>query len=91
MVDNLAKAKVIRPYRPLFGSSRATSLLYALLRTKSVHRNSGLFKYGYGERSAIWYWKFDVEKGYFHEFQTIDYEAAIKYHEANKFAMQEDN
>ena len=91
MVDELEKAKVIRPYHPHFGSSRATALAHTLSRTKSVQRNSGLFKYGHGKKSVIWYWEFDVEKGYFHEFQTIDYEAAIKYYGANKFTMWKEN
>ena len=87
MVDNLEKAKVIQPYRPLFGSSCVTDLLHALSRTKSVQRNRGVYRYCQGEKSVIWYWKFDVEKGYFHQFKTTDYEAAMKYYEANGYAM----
>ena len=89
MVEKLEKAKIIPPYSPHFGSSRVTSLLHNLLRTKSVHRNSGLFKYGHGDKSIIWYWEFDAERRYFHEFRTIDYDAAIKYYKANKFTMWE--
>jgi len=84
----LEKAKVIRPYLPLFGSSRASAVLHILSRKKSVKRNSGLYKYGYGEKSIIWYWEFDVEKRYFHQFKTIDYAAAVRFYKANKFTMQ---
>ena len=53
-----------------------------------MKRNSGLYKYGYGEKSIIWYWEFDVEKQYFHQFKTIDYAAAVRFYKANKFTMQ---
>jgi len=55
-----------------------------------VRRNSGLYKLGHGEKSVIWYWKFDVKKRYFHQFKTIDYAAAFKFYEANKFTMWEE-
>jgi len=87
LVNTLEKAKVIRPYVPLFGSSRASSLLHVLSRKKSVRNNSGLYKVGHGEKSVVWYWEFDVDKRYFHQFRTIDYEAAVKFYEANKFTM----
>jgi len=76
----LEKAKVIRPYLPLFGLSRVSAFLHILSRKKSVKRNSGLYKYGYGEKSIIWYWEFDVEKRYFHQFRTIDYAAAVEFY-----------
>jgi len=85
----LEKAKVIQPYVPLFGSSRASALLHILSRKKSVKRNSGLYKYGHGEKSIIWYWEFDVEKRYFHQFKTIDYAAAVRFYKANKFTIWE--
>ena len=87
LVNTLEKAKVIRPYVPLFGSSRASSLLHVLSRKKSVRNNSGLYKVGHGEKSVVWYWEFYVDKRYFHQFRTIDYEAAVKFYEANKFTM----
>jgi len=86
----LEKAKVIRPYLPLFGSSRASAVLHILSRKKSVKRNSGLYKVGHGEKSIIWYWEFDVEKRYFHQFKTIDYVAAVRYYKANRFTMWEE-
>ena len=84
VVNKLEKAKVIRPYAPLFGSSRASALLHTLSRKKSVRRNSGLYKLGHGAKSVIWYWEFDVEKRYFHQFKSIDYAAAAEFYEANK-------
>jgi len=86
----LKEAKVIRSYVPLFGSSRASASLHILSRKKSVKRNSGLYKYGHGKKSIIWYWEFDVEKRYFHQFRTIDYAAAIEFYKANKFTMWEE-
>jgi len=65
-VNRLEKAKVIRPYVPLLGSSRASALLRVLSRTKSVRRNSGLYRLGRGEKLVLWYWEFDVEKQYHH-------------------------
>jgi len=87
VVNKLEKAKVIRPYVPLFGSSRASALLRTLSRRKSARRNSGLYKLGHGEKSVILYWEFDVEKQYFHQFNTIDYAAAAEFYEANKLTM----
>ena len=53
-----------------------------------MRRNSGLYKLGHGEKSVIWYWEFDVEKRYFHQFKTIDYVAAAEFYEANKLMMR---
>jgi len=72
-VNKLKKAKVIRPYVPLFGSSCVSAFLHTFSHKKSVKRNSGLYKLGHGERSVIWYWEFDVEKRYFRQFNTIDF------------------
>jgi len=92
VVNKLKKAGVIRRYHPLFGSSRATTLVYTLSRKSSVRGSSGLYKFGYGKKSIIWYWEFDMEKRYFHQFQTIDYGAAVEFYKANKFTLwQEEN
>jgi len=88
VVNKLGKAKVIRPYVPLLGSSRASALLHTLSRKKSARRNSGLYKLGHGEKSVIWYWEFDVKERYFHQFKTIDYAAAAEFYEANKLMMR---
>jgi len=89
-VNKLEKAKVIRPYAPLFGSSRASALLHTFSRKHSVRRNSGLYKLGHGEKSVIWYWEFDVQRRYFHQFKTIDYAAAVEFYAANKFTLWEE-
>jgi len=90
IVNKLEKAKVIRPYVPFFGSSRASALLHILSRKKSLRRNSGLYKLGHEEKSVIWYWEFDLEKQYFHQFKTIDYAAAAEFYKANRFTMWEE-
>jgi len=91
IVNKLEKAKVIRPYVPLFGSSRVSALLHILSRKKSVRRNNGLYKIGHGDKSVIWYWEFDMEKRYFHQFRTIDYAAAQEFYLANKSTMWKGN
>ena len=90
MLNKLEEEKVIRPYVPLFGSSRASTLLRVLSRRNSIKRNSGLDKAGHKEKSVIWYWEFDREKQYFHKFRTIDYAAAVDFYTANKFSMWEE-
>ena len=87
MVNKLEKAGVIRRYHPLFGSSRVTTLLHTLSHKNSVRKDSGLYKLGHGEKSIIWYWEFDIEKRYFHQFRTIDYAATVEFYKANKFTM----
>ena len=92
MVNKLEKAGVIRQYHPLFGSSRVTTLLHTLSHKNSVRKDSGLYQLGHGEKSIIWYWEFDMEKRYFHQFRTIDYAAAVEFYKANKFTLwQEEN
>jgi len=91
VVNKLEKEKVIRPYVPVFGSSRASAFLHILSRNNAVRRNSGLYKLGHGEKSIIWYWEFDMEKRYFHQFNTIDYAAAIEFYEANKLTIWWEN
>jgi len=87
LLNKLEKERVIRPYVPLFGSSRASTLLHVLSRRNSIKRNSGLDKAGHKEKSVIWYWEFDWEKQYFHKFRTIDYVVALEFYTANKFSM----
>ncbi|KAF5359636.1 hypothetical protein D9756_003120 [Leucocoprinus leucothites] len=87
MVDKLDSARVIRPYHPRFGSSRATSILHTVSRRRSSGRKSGLYKFGHGDKSMIWYWEFDTEKRYFHEFKTVNYEEAMAFYKAEKFTI----
>jgi len=87
VVKKWEKAKIARPYIPLLGSSRVSALLHTCSRKNSVRKNSGLYKLGHGEKSVIWYWEFDVEKQYFHQFRTTDYAAAAEFYKANKHTM----
>jgi len=87
VVNKLKKAGVIRRYYPHFGSSRVTTLLHTLSHKNSVRKDSGLYKRGHGEKSVIWYWEFDMEKRYFHQFRTIDYAAAVEFYKTNKFTL----
>jgi len=92
VVNKFEKAGVIGRYHPLFGSSCVTTLVYTLSHKTSVRKDSGLYKLGHVEKSVIWYWEFDMEKRYFHDFRTIDYRAAVEFYKANKFTLwQEEN
>ena len=46
-----------------------------------------MYKRGHGEKSVIWYWEFDIEKRYYHQFRTIDYAAAVEFYKTKKFAL----
>ena len=54
-----------------------------------MRRNSGLYQFGHGEKSLIWYWEFDAKKQYYHQFRTIDYAAAVRFYKVNRFTMWE--
>jgi hypothetical protein len=40
---------------------------------------------------VVWYWEFDMEKKYFHEFQTLNFPEAMKIYEKSKFEMWDDS
>ncbi|KAF5356894.1 hypothetical protein D9756_006425 [Leucocoprinus leucothites] len=87
MVEKLGRLRVIRPYHPQFGSSRAASVLHTVSRQTSSSKKSGLYKLGYEDMSVVWYWEFDTEKRYFHEFQTVNYKEAVAFYKAEKSTM----
>jgi len=87
VVNKLKKAGVIRRYHSLFGSSCVTTLLHTLSRKNTARKDRGLYKRGHGEKSVIWYWEFDIEKRYYHQFRTIDYAAAVEFYKTKKFAL----
>ncbi|KAJ3564593.1 hypothetical protein NP233_g8190 [Leucocoprinus birnbaumii] len=87
MIKKLEIAGVIRPWHPQLGSSRASSLLRDFSSRKSQSKNSGLYKYGHGDKSVIWYWEFDTKERYFHGFQTVNFKEAMAYYKADKFTM----
>ncbi|KAF5357155.1 hypothetical protein D9756_006433 [Leucocoprinus leucothites] len=62
MVEKLARTRVIRPYHPRSGSSRIVSTFHAVFRQRPSSKKSGLYKFGHGDKSVIWYWEFDTEK-----------------------------
>ncbi|KAF5360973.1 hypothetical protein D9756_004482 [Leucocoprinus leucothites] len=91
MVDKLESARVIRPYHPQLGSSRAASVLHTISRQKRSSIKSGLYKLGHGDKSVIWFWEFDTEKQYFHQFGTVNYEEAMAFYKVEKFTMWDDD
>ncbi|KAJ3564597.1 hypothetical protein NP233_g8188 [Leucocoprinus birnbaumii] len=86
-IKKLEIGGVIRPWHPRLGSSRASSLLRSFSSSKSHGNNLGLYKYGHGDKSVIWYWEFDTKERYFHEFQTVNFKEAMAFYKANKFTM----
>ncbi|KAF5354171.1 hypothetical protein D9756_007127 [Leucocoprinus leucothites] len=87
MIDKLERLRVIRPYCPRFGSSRAASVLHTVSQQRLSSKKSGSYKVGHGDTLVVWYWEFDTEKRYFHEFQTVNYEEAMAFYRAEKFTM----
>ncbi|KAF5356740.1 hypothetical protein D9756_006400 [Leucocoprinus leucothites] len=83
------EAGVIKAFHP-----RAPSIFASLNNLYSRHKlgkNHGLYQAGHGEKSVIWYWEYDTKKRYFHEFQTVDYERAMRVYEAGKFKMWDES
>jgi len=74
-----------------FGLNYATAFAHTLLCTKSVQRNSRLFKYGYEKKLIISHWKFDIKKRNLLEFYTVVYEIAKKIYKENKSTRWKEN
>ncbi|KAF5356867.1 hypothetical protein D9756_006441 [Leucocoprinus leucothites] len=85
--EALERTRIIRPCHPRLGSSRAIFAFYAVPRRKPSGKKFGLYKFGQGDKSMIWYWEFDKEKRYFREFQTVNYEEAMAFYRAGKSTM----
>lgn len=85
VVERLKNLGIIKPYHPRLPSTFASlSNTYSRLKRG---KHSGLYELGSGERSVIWYWECDVKERYFHDFQTLNYEDAMRIYEAGKFDM----
>ncbi|KAJ3572296.1 hypothetical protein NP233_g3186 [Leucocoprinus birnbaumii] len=82
----LEKAGAIRPYHPNLPSSLA-SIYQSFSPPKPQGRSAGQYRLGHGTRSVTWYWEFDTEKKYFHQFRTVDFVRAMKLYEVEKFKM----
>ncbi|KAF5357219.1 hypothetical protein D9756_006360 [Leucocoprinus leucothites] len=90
MVDKLERAGAIKPYHPRPGSGYITSFLNTFSRRKPHGKNCGHYQLGCGDKSVIWYWEFDTEERYFHEFRTVSYTEAMAFYKAEKFTMWKD-
>ncbi|KAJ3574929.1 hypothetical protein NP233_g1449 [Leucocoprinus birnbaumii] len=89
LVDRLEALGIIRKHNTYHRiSSTFTSLLQNSHRrpTKPVKR-SGQYEQGRGDRSVIWYWEFDSERRYFHEFRTTDFREAMALYSARRFTL----
>ncbi|KAF5356988.1 hypothetical protein D9756_006359 [Leucocoprinus leucothites] len=89
-VDKLEKAGAIKPYHPQLGSGYIAAFLNTFSRRKEAGKNCGHYELGRGDKSVIWYWEFDTEERYFHEFRTVNYAEAMAFYEAEKFTMWKD-
>ncbi|KAJ3562076.1 hypothetical protein NP233_g9802 [Leucocoprinus birnbaumii] len=77
MVRHFRELGIIKPYHPNLLSNFA-SAVRALTTEKAKGKNYGRYKPGQEERSVIWYWEFDMELEYFHEFQSLEFDDAMK-------------
>ncbi|KAJ3570565.1 hypothetical protein NP233_g4316 [Leucocoprinus birnbaumii] len=89
MIEELTKAQVIRAFDSHFGTSHATPTFGTLSRQIPQNKFVGQYNFGHGDKSVFWYWEFDVEKQYFHEFRTMNYEEAMNIYKTEKFRMWE--
>jgi hypothetical protein len=84
MVKKLEDLQVIKPYQPQLPPT-LTSAPPTFSRRNLFRQSSGLYTLGYGEKSVVWYWEFDTENRYFHEFQTVNFTQAMKIYQESKF------
>ncbi|KXN80587.1 hypothetical protein AN958_10408 [Leucoagaricus sp. SymC.cos] len=89
MVQKLEKLGVIKPYHPNLPSTLA-SIPQMFSRLKHA-QCSGRYKLGRGDKTVYWYWEFDMEEGYFHEFRALDFAKAMRIYEKEKFAMWDED
>jgi hypothetical protein len=85
-VKILEQSGVVKPYHPHLPSGLA-SIYRSFHRQKQEGKQYGQYKYGLGNKAIYWYWEFDVEEGYFHEIQTLDFMEAMKIYHAAKFEI----
>ncbi|KAF5360712.1 hypothetical protein D9756_004479 [Leucocoprinus leucothites] len=64
-----------------------TSILHTISRQNQSSTKSGLYKLGHRDKSVIWFWEFDTEEQYFHQFRTVNYEEAMAFYKVEKFTL----
>ncbi|KXN81187.1 hypothetical protein AN958_05876 [Leucoagaricus sp. SymC.cos] len=84
-VQQLEKLGVVKPYHPRL-SSIFPSISRPFSKNKHVKR-SGCYKLGHGDKAVYWYWEFDIEQKYFHQFRALDFTEAMKVYKKGKFTM----
>jgi hypothetical protein len=90
VVKRYEDLKVVKPYHPRLPSALA-SIPHAFSRRKPSGKSSGLYKLGHGEKSVIWFWEFDTDAQYFHQFRTVNLHEAMKIYEKSKFEMWDES
>jgi hypothetical protein len=86
MVKAFEKAEVITRYHPNLPSGLA-AVYHSIRRQDHSGKRCGQYKFGHASKAVYWYWEFDVEAGYFHEFRTLDFTGAMAIYQAAKFEM----
>ncbi|KXN81186.1 hypothetical protein AN958_05875 [Leucoagaricus sp. SymC.cos] len=89
-VEELEKLNVIKPYHPNFLST-IISIPRVFSQRRELKKVSRRYKMGHGDKAIYWYWEFDMEQKYYHEFLTLNFEEAMKIYETEKFKMWEDD
>ncbi|KAJ3560572.1 hypothetical protein NP233_g10750 [Leucocoprinus birnbaumii] len=87
VVKKLEKLGVIRPYYPDLPLSFASIRRSFSRQPRSGNPTCGQYKLGCGDRAIYWYWEFDAEKRYFHQFDTLDFVKAMKVYQEQKVSF----
>ncbi|KXN80735.1 hypothetical protein AN958_08104 [Leucoagaricus sp. SymC.cos] len=83
LVNKLETLGVIKPYYP-------PATIESQLIEKQAEK-CGQYKLGHGDKAVYWYWEFDTESQYFHEFQALDFVEAMGLYQTEKFRMWDES
>jgi hypothetical protein len=90
LVKRFENSDVIKSYHPSFPSGFA-SIYRSFHRQKRQGKRYGQYKLGHGDKAIYWYWEFDVEEEYFHEFKTMDFAVAMRVYQAAKSELWQES
>ncbi|KAF5356911.1 hypothetical protein D9756_006409 [Leucocoprinus leucothites] len=84
--ENAGLIKAFHPHAPSIVAS-----MNNLYSQNKPGKRCGLYKFGHGEKSVIWYWEYDTRQRYYHEFWTVDFERAMRIYKAEKFTIWDES
>lgn len=84
-VKQLEKLGVIKAYHPKLPSSLASIRASISRQSRQGQPITGQYKLGHGDKAIYWYWEFDTERQYFHQFDTLNFMEAVEFYQAEKF------